>query len=373
MRWRLAFAVLGVAGCASRPLPELEELPELRKLAEVADALPGETGRVAGADIEGGPVELAYRETWSAETEWLVVLVHGVLSDARTWRFVAGDLGLDHDLLLLDLPGCGGSDKPAPAAVGEGGYSPTALARHVLCAVRARLAGRDRPARVALVGHSLGSMVILRMTGDPALRAEFADVLGRVERVVLLSPVDFAVERKHPVFDQIVNLSGVEVTVADLTRILDSRATRSVRQGAVDPTDVPQCEADRLVEVLSDPPRRRAAQAMIREAVPFTANEQPDWPRIRRLVADYANVRPPCLILHGACDETFSCAMGYKLRDQLPNAWLHVLEAKHALPSEAPRRCAEEIRGFLARAGEGRPRLVDETFVPADAAATLAP
>lgn len=357
-----ALLPLLLAACASTYHSMPAPSPELRALADAAAALPNERGRVAAA----GGVELHYRQT-RAESEWLVVLLHGVLSDSRTWDYLAGDLGRDHALLLIDFPGCGLSDKPSPSEVGPLGYSPTALARHVYCALRARLGGHDAPPRVALVGHSLGTMVILRMLGDASLRAEFPDVLARIERAVLLSPVDFAVEKKDPTFAKIAKLTAVEVTIANITAILKERTAKVVRQGAVDPDGVPQAEAARLVEVLSDGPRRRAAQAMIIQAVPFTEDEFPDWPRIRALVADYANVDRPCLIVHGACDETFGVAVAYKLHAQLPDAWLHVLaDRKHALPSEAPRQCAREIRGFLA--GGGRPRVVDESYVRAPAA-----
>lgn len=334
---------------------------EMEDLRAAGATLPNERGRVAGAEVGGEAVELHFRET-RADGEWLVVLLHGVLSDSRTWEYVAGDLGQDHSLLLLDLPGCGLSDRPHPSVAGPEGYSPTALARHVLCALRERLhADGARARRVALVGHSLGSMVILRMLGDAALREEFADVLLRVERVVLLSPVDFAVEKKHPMFMKILGLSGVKVTIADVTEILEESTAKAMRQGAVEPRRVPRLEAERMVEVLRDGPRRRAAQAMIRQAVPFTEDEVPDWPRIRELVADYARVDRPCLLLHGECDETFGVAVAYKLQAQLPDAWLHVLaDAKHALPSEAPRRCAAEIRAFLAE--DPRERVVDESF-----------
>jgi pimeloyl-ACP methyl ester carboxylesterase len=363
MTMRPLFSLL-LAACASTYASMPGLTPEMVGLADAATKLPDERGRVRGS----GAAEIAYRQTL-AESEWLVVLLHGVLSDSRTWDYVAGDLGRDHSLLLLDLPGCGLSDKPAPLAAGPGGYSPTALARHVLCALRARLAADERAPRVALVGHSLGTMVILRMLGDPALREEFADVVTRVERVVLLSPVDFAVEKKHPMFEKIAKLSGVEVTIADVTEILEERTARAMRQGAVEQDRVPRVEAERMVEVLRDGRRRRAAQAMIRQAVPYIDDKFPDWKRIGALVADYANVDRPCLIVHGACDETFGVAVAYKLQAQLPHAWLRVLaDTKHALPSEAPTRCAAEIRAFLAD-GE-RPRIVDESYAraPADEA-----
>jgi pimeloyl-ACP methyl ester carboxylesterase len=173
-------------------------------------------------------------------------------------------------------------------------------------------------------------------------------------------------------FEKIAKLSGVEVTIADVTEILEERTARAMRQGAVEQDRVPRVEAERMVEVLRDGPRRRAGQAMIRQAVPYIDDEYPDWRRIGALVADYANVDRPCLILHGECDETFGVAVAYKLQAQLPEAWLHVLAGtKHALPSEAPIRCAREIRAFLAEGGEGRQRIVDESFAPAQAPVPL--
>jgi hypothetical protein len=50
--------------------------------------------------------------------------------------------------------------------------------------------------------------VWLRVFSDPGLRAEFADVLDRVERLVLLAPVDVTQERAHPTFKAIVELPG---------------------------------------------------------------------------------------------------------------------------------------------------------------------
>ena len=50
-----------------------------------------------------------------------------------------------------------------------------------------------------------------------------------------------------------------------------------------------------------------------------------------------------------------------ELKAQLPNAWLHVLVGcKHALPSQARRQCAREIKTFIENRGEGRSRVVDD-------------
>jgi pimeloyl-ACP methyl ester carboxylesterase len=337
-------------------MPREAEVVDLAALATAAAALPEHPHFVTVGEAGGRPVRLAYRHTRGSDGKRLVVMLHGLLSDSRTWRFMAGNLGRAYDLLLIDLMGCGQSDKPDPRDLGPDGYSPTALARQVLLVIQKR----SKHERIALVGHSLGGMVTLRMLGDPDLRAEFPDVLKRVDRAILLSAVDFAVERVHPVFSRIAKLSPIEVAIGGALGIVHKLAAQAVRNGTSAPGRMPGEEAERLVEILLDPASRRAAQAMIRQAVPFTADERPDWERIERLVAEYRNVNVPCLILWGARDETFPASMGYKLRAQLPRAWLHVLPKRmHKLPVEAPLVCAKDIRRFVATAGAGSPRIRD--------------
>lgn len=333
---RASVLVSALAACAAPSyddLPPCDSLPMHRELAAKSAALAGYRARTEG---------VSYRQTRGASSDWLVVLIHGVLSDSRAWTYVAGDLGQDHDLLILDLPGCGDSDKPQTSSM----YTPDALARKIYTVLRVRLA--EEPRRVALVGHSLGSMIILRMLGDEDLRTEFADVRDQVGRIVLMSPVDFAVEQKHPGFERIIGLSGFEVALADLLAILKETAGRAVENGTDHTHRVPKEEAERLVQILRNPVTRFAAQQMLKQAVPFNADERPDWPRIERLVADYGNVDVPCQLIVGSRDETFPAAMSYKLAAQLPYAELIVLPmCMHGLPSEAPRECARLVRGWL--------------------------
>ncbi|MCZ6573313.1 MAG: alpha/beta hydrolase [Planctomycetota bacterium] len=337
-------------------LPPLAGLKDLAALAATTASLPSQRGFVTVGEAGGRPIRLAFRHTKQGSGKWIVVMLHGLLSDSRAWRFVAGDLGMDHNLLLIDLMGCGRSAKPDPRDLAPNAYSPTALARQVLLVIRER----SKNERIAVVGHSLGGMTTLRMLGDPDLRAEFRDVVERVERVILLASVDFAVERKHATFERITDLSDVQAALGATFGLLREETARSVHDGAGDPSRMPREEADRLAEILRRGATRHAAQEMIRQAVPFTPKGRPDWPRMERLVADYRNVDVPCLILWGARDETFPASMGYKLRAQLPRAWLRVLPGcMHQLPAEAPRACAKHIRGFVATAGEGSPVVID--------------
>ncbi|MHC4931271.1 MAG: alpha/beta fold hydrolase [Planctomycetota bacterium] len=300
-------------------------------------------------------MKIAFRHTARGAEDRLVVMLHGVMSDRHAWRYTTGDLGRDHRLLLIDLPGCGKSDKPRPEEVGPDGYTPDALARQVWQVVRTR---GESYGRIALIGHSLGSMIILRMLGDPRMRTEYADVIERVDRVVLISPVDFRVATAHAAFRKIVELDGLKVTAADLLGILRDETARAVVDGACRPENMPREEADRLREVLRNPKTRRAAQAMLRQAIPFTDDGRPHHDRICALEADYGNLVEPCMILAGQRDETFPVSMSYKLRAEIPSAKLKVIRyAKHSLPVEVPALCAAEIRSFLIAGGRDDPEI----------------
>lgn len=349
-------ACLVLAACSSvygRMRSEVD-IPECKRWIDAAVDNAPVVRMVPAGDCGGQPIRLAVEERGRGDAPRVDVLVHGVLSDSRTWRYVAAELSRDRDVLLVDLPGCGRSDKPEPGDVGDDAFSPSAMARNVLAALRECLATRRETPRLTLVGHSLGSAVLLRMLGDPALRRDYADVLDAVDRAVLLAPLQFAVERKDPLFERIAALTAVEVTMAEVTGILRGYVADAVWNGADDPEKVPREEADRLFEILSAGETRRAGQAMIRTAVPFNDAGRCDWPRIEHLEDDYANVAVPCLLVCGGHDETLPQAMGFRLRQLLPRAWLRVLpHAMHALPTERPEECVRLVRGFDESGGEG--------------------
>lgn len=353
----LLLALHLVTGCSRhyRQLSSATQIPDLAVLESEARSRPASVSYVEVQGPDEPVIRIALEETGRGSTDRLVVLLHGLLSDRRTWRFVVGDLGRDHRVLLVDLPGCGASSKPDPRELGEDGYSPTAQARRVLESLRWRLHQPDPPERLTVVGHSLGGAVILRMLGDRRLRARYGEVLRRIDRVVLIAPLDFALEKAHPAFLAVAGLGRTEVEIGEALGILRQRTALLTARGSNDPARAPREEADRLREILREKGTRRAARAMIRQAVPFHVKEKrPDWRAIERLVADYERVREPVLILWGARDETLPTSMGYKLQAQLPSAWLRVVErSMHSLQVERPGLTSDLIRSFSAEAGEG--------------------
>ena len=81
-----------------------------------------------------------------------VVLVHGWTCDETTWTEQVPALAKQYRVVTLDLPGHGQSDSPK-----DGRFSMTLFARAVE-AVRAQV-GADR---VVLVGHSMGTPVVIK-------------------------------------------------------------------------------------------------------------------------------------------------------------------------------------------------------------------
>lgn len=370
-----------MAGCGSayQKLPPEKSVRAFGELTRSAAALPCRTSRVNVAAADAPPVCMAVHQISTAPVarDRAVVLVHGVLSDSRAWRYVNGKLGVDHDLIAVDLIGCGQSDRPSPKDRGPDGYSPEALGRDVLAALRATLAEReggidaDRPTRLVLVGHSLGGSVVLRMLSNPDLRREYADVLGRVDGAVLFTPVDAAVDPNQPSFRAIADASDVEVDLAIATGILKERVAAATRDGVCESKLAVREEADRTLEAIADPVRRKAAVAMLRQFVRVRDGKtrRIDWDHVEELTANYAAIKSPCMIVWGSRDETFPLSMGYKLAAELPRGQLRIISpGMHCLPTERPLECAALVDEFLQTMQHhaGRPRIVHVRAIPAE-------
>ncbi|MCZ6573875.1 MAG: alpha/beta hydrolase, partial [Planctomycetota bacterium] len=333
----LGFLILGACGSTYGMLKPEAEIPRMRALGESFDALDKPTARLETKEQGGPDVTLYLLECNPDKTREVIVFVHGVMSDRRTWRYVAGALGDGHTLWLLDLPGCGRSDKPDPGSVSEEFYAPTALARRVALALRERLKTAPPDTRLTVVGHSLGSMILVRLLGDLGIQADFPDVLERIDGAVLLTPVDVVMSLRDPDFEKMAAYPVFLVKIAQRTGILKESVAKAVWEGTAEPDKVPREEADRLIEILSDSETLKPGQAMIRLAVPLDKDGNLDWRRAENLEGVYANIRVPCLILWGARDKSFSKNMGYKVQALIPDAKLCVLaESMHSLPSTRP-------------------------------------
>jgi pimeloyl-ACP methyl ester carboxylesterase len=102
-----------------------------------------------------------------------VVLVHGFASSLYTWKDVLPELTVSHDVVALDLPGFGGSDRPPDLSFEE-----------LPAAVVGLMDVLELP-RAALVGNSMGGGVVAVVAAE---RPE------RVSALVLIDAAGFDLE-----------------------------------------------------------------------------------------------------------------------------------------------------------------------------------
>lgn len=350
---------LGLGGCSASSaylaIKSEADLVPYAQLTSLWAARPITTNYIPTRIGDGPIVNVAIHETGNMESDHVIVLIHGVFADHRAWRFVASALGDDYDLILIDLPGSGASDCPDPQLLGPDGYAPDAMAERVLQALEVHFADRSTPRQITLAAHSLGGMIAIRMMGSVQLRSRHEQILGLVDRMVLLSPADVEIINPPALFVQIAELTEVEIMLGDLTGLLMDRICQGTRDSFSDPEMALREEAETRYQMLTQRDTRLALQAVFTQTVPMR-DGRPDWPAIHRVVADYANVDVPCLIVWGARDETLPVAMGYKLAAQLPNAQLHVVpNCMHSVHLEDPVLCANLIRDFIAMSPNSDP------------------
>ena len=347
----LLLSTFALAGCqAAHSLPTEDHVADFAAIKSKAANVELTVNRISLDATRGRPLEMALHENRAANHDRLIVFIHGVFSDSRMWRYLCWDLGNDYDVMAVDLLGCGESDRPDPSQVAPDGYGPDALGKDVLLALRQTLS--DRHKHITLVGHSLGAMTILNMWAEPSIHQQFDDVLSRVDSLVLLSPPDISSNCSTPIFQEIDGMTDLRMSFAEVFGILKRRCIDATIGGVTDPSLATREEADRLIEILGHASSRHAGQAMLRQAIPCSKE------RIQQIIAGYANVRIPCLIIWGAQDELFPTSMAYSLTDRLPNAQLRIVNpAMHGLATERPGVCCRLVRDFISPQHAAAPKI----------------
>lgn len=302
----------------------------------------------------GHEVKIAVHELSTGAHDSIIVMVHGVFSWSGTWHCVVPELAKNHDIWLIDLPGCGWSDKPHPRKLAADGYSPQALADRVMQAVESRLAKRrvgGATPRVWLVGHSLGSTILLRAVMMPELRQRHAGTLDAVAGLVLLCPCDTGLTSVPPAFQPLLSIKGWQVTVGHWLGVLRKEISQAVLDGYDDPRRATEEEVELLIALLRRPACRLALVAMLRQAVPFDEESQRlDWPEAEHCGGYYSQIKEPCLIVWGERDEVLPESTGHKIKDKIPGAELIELpRCGHSIPRECPRRVSTIIDDFITQ------------------------
>lgn len=247
-----------------------------------------------------------------------VVLVHGLGGAAVNWSLLAPLLAETHRVLVVDLPGHGGSE-PLPAAPSLAPYADRV----------ARAARAEGFERAGYVGHSFGGLVAVRLA---ILEPEM------VGRLVLAAPAGISSSTRNA--QRVLAFVGWIQPGRRISPHWRLVAERQVLRHAVfghwfaaDPEALsPHAVAAALAHVNLHTDTDSAWRALIR-----------DDPRL-----DLHLVRSPSLLLWGSSDNQlpFADAVDYARRLRAP---LRVIaDCGHLLVLERPDACHDAIAGFLS-------------------------
>jgi pimeloyl-ACP methyl ester carboxylesterase len=263
---------------------------------------------------------LAYRQAGSGP---VVVLIHGITSDSRTWRRVMPYLARRFTVIAPDLVGHGGSAKP------KGDYSLGAHAsgvRDLLVAL-----GHDR---ASFVGHSLGGGIAMQLS------YQFPE---RCERLVLVDSGGLG--RSVSLLLRAATLPGSELVLPLLaaSRMLDvGRMAGGLlgRLGLRAGTDIE--EIARGHATLADGETRAAFVQTLRAVVDSGGQ------RINASNRLYLAQRLPLLLIWGEHDTLIPVAHAHETHDQLPASRLEIFgDSGHFPQLDEPERFIDVLGEFV--------------------------
>jgi pimeloyl-ACP methyl ester carboxylesterase len=269
--------------------------------------------------LEPHVAEVSGRETryWVGGEGPPVVLIHGLGGAATNWTELAPLLARRHRVVVPDLPGHG---RSAPLADVQG---LTSYADHV-----GRLAERLGLLPAAVVGHSLGGVVALRLAA------------ARPDDVRALALVCAAGIHRHARWAEralrIASLFRPDVAVA--RRALEvarrARLRRAVfnHWGAVDGATLSEAAVLGLLA-----PRSHATDVTAARRALFQ-----DDPRL-----ELHEICCPTLLLWGARDRLVPLASGFEYARRLRAPIRALPAAGHLVIVEQPRECAAILEGFF--------------------------
>jgi len=268
----------------------------------------------------GDGIRLRVLESGSRDGE-AVLLLHGWGASAYMQRFALPALANEaRRVVAIDLRGHGLSDKPTRA---QGLYRIEALTRDVQSLLDVLDIGR-----AALVGHSMGGGVALRLA------------LEQPERVSSLTLISAVGLRPIP-----ASVAARPIAVKALDRVAKYLVPRwlvgrLLRLTYGDPKRVTERDVDEYWAPAQFPNFARAVRALIREF---------DWEPLSD--SRLNELRAPTLVIVGTLDRLISDAP--KCVERLPRARHLVVEGGgHALNEEYPERVNDEIIRFLRSVNE---------------------
>jgi pimeloyl-ACP methyl ester carboxylesterase len=245
-----------------------------------------------------------------------LVLMHGIGSSLYSWHAVLPDLARDHDLVALDFPGFGGSERPPELTFDR------------LVAAVLGLVDRLALGRVSLAGNSLGGAVAV------ALAARHPD---RVERLVLIDSAGF----HHAPTEWPALLRVVEATPAPLLEWLPVKrkmTARTLPRLFFDPRKV----TEETIDEYAEPLQRRGTMRAFRSLLLAAAADATAFDDLARVV------KARTLVLWGREDPWIPVADVDRFGATIVGSVAVILRGCGHLPQEErPAETVALIRSFL--------------------------
>jgi pimeloyl-ACP methyl ester carboxylesterase len=244
-----------------------------------------------------------------------MVLLHGFMMSHWIFRPVLEPLARDRDVIAIDLPGFGDSDRPREYA-----YDSPAFARTV-----DEVLGKLGVGPAEVMGHSMGGGAAL------ALAARHPE---RVSRLVLVSPAVYPLPL-YPEHKLMMTRLGPFLWKRLMFKAAFERSWRG-RHVRV-PSVITAEHVDHVWERLNRPGGREAAWAAAQVLARLTNNNADPW-----------RVRAPTLLLWPEEDRVVPLAHGKRLVKTIPGAQLRVIPASgHDVFIERPAEVLRELAPFL--------------------------
>lgn len=244
-----------------------------------------------------------------------LVLLHGIMMSHWIFRSVLAPLQKLRDVIAIDLPGFGDSDRPR-----EYGYDSPAFAATVN-----EVLEKLGVARADVLGHSMGGGAALSL----AVRNP-----ERVSRLILVCPAVYTLPL-YPDHKLLLTRMGPFLWKHVLPKRLFAQSWRG--RHVRDPRVITDEHVDHVWERLNRPGGREAAFAA---ALALT--------KLNNNTADPGRVKAPTLLLWPEEDRLVPLAHGKRLLRSIPGAQLRVIPAcGHDAFIERPEQLLRELTPFL--------------------------
>ncbi len=257
--------------------------------------------------------DLAYRRQGLGSP---LLLVHGITTYSFIWRNLLPELARNHDVVAVDLLGCGDSDMPLDQS-----YSIAAHVERLEAFTQALGLGP-----FGFVGHDIGGGIAQRFAVKHPDRLTHAVVMNGV--AFDYWPVQPIITMRTPIIRQLAMAA------------LDLGAFKLIVQRGV-------FHKERVTPELMSLFWKPMLTRLGRKAFLHFA-ESLDNHDLTDITAELRQTRIPFLILRGTEDVYLSAEIAHRLHQEIPGSRLvEIPEAGHFFQEDQPQRLVNELETFL--------------------------